>query len=603
MLASSSRAGCLLLLFAACAPAQRMAGTYPSLQSFLDSCPQNDPYLAVIRRDFQILRDGTPAGDIACTEPYSKLPASQVTEELTAIQALRFAYYMDMGQSGYLPWTHLRLYDWIKSRVAGINIDTTLGPDSVAALCCEIVAGRRYIVESTITDVSNRMYRQTPDGMAAQVALIAHETRHSEGNGYSHVSCCGIAEGCDQTYDENNLSPYGIQYYLAKQWLTGAINLGYSCDPALRAQLAGQFLRLANVYPGRFCDQPPPALSLPPSPGGACIAACVFAQSNSPAPQPSAVGGISSLGIDASAPSCGWTADSAGSWIFPASGSNSMGTGVTTYGFEPNPGETSRPGTLIVAGLTVPVTQAGCSPCTPEVHIDAVVSGAPFVPGIAGGSWVTVYGRNLATTTRPWNSADFSGDNLPLSLDGVSVRIDGQAAAVGYISPTQLNVQSPDDGATGVVQVQVANRQGAAAATASLQTFAPAFFTFGAKYVAAVHADGTYVGPPGLLGASVTTRPAIPGEVVELYGTGFGPTNPPEGAGVVFLGAAPLAFPAQTSIQIGGTIVKVQFAGLTGAGLDQINVTIPDLPDGDWPVVANAFNGQSAGGIFITIQR
>jgi hypothetical protein len=107
-----AKAGWFLLLLAANVPAQRMAPTYPNLQAFLDSCPQNDPYYAVIRRDFQIMRNLTPVGTIACTEPYTKLPVAQVTEELTILQALRFAYYMDMGQSGYLPWTPLRLYDW-----------------------------------------------------------------------------------------------------------------------------------------------------------------------------------------------------------------------------------------------------------------------------------------------------------------------------------------------------------------------------------------------------------------------------------------------------------------------------------------------------------
>jgi hypothetical protein len=100
-------------------PAQRMASTFPDLQSFLAVCPQNDPYYEVIRRDFQILRDQVPAGEINCTEPYTQMPVSQITEELTAFQTLRFAYYMDMGRSGYLPWTPLRLYDWFKSRIAG----------------------------------------------------------------------------------------------------------------------------------------------------------------------------------------------------------------------------------------------------------------------------------------------------------------------------------------------------------------------------------------------------------------------------------------------------------------------------------------------------
>ncbi len=51
------------------------------------------------------------------------------------------------------------------------------------------------------------------------------------------------------------------------------------------------------------------------------------------------------------------------------------------------------------------------------------------------------------------------------------------------------------------------------------QVVAPAFFmTSGTQYVVAQHADGTPVG---------SAAPARAGEEIVLYGTGFGPTNPP----------------------------------------------------------------------------
>jgi uncharacterized protein (TIGR03437 family) len=125
----------------------------------------------------------------------------------------------------------------------------------------------------------------------------------------------------------------------------------------------------------------------------------------------------------------------------------------------------------------------------------------------------------------------------------------------------------------------------------------------GGKYVAAIHADGTYVGPVGLLGESAKTRPASPGEVVSIFGTGFGPTNPPTGAGVILSGASVLDFPDQLEIRVGGQVANVQFAGLTGAGLYQFNVAIPALPDGDGEVVARMNSISSATSIFITVQH
>ena len=258
-------------------PAQRTASTYPNLQAFVDSCPQNDPYTPIIRRDFLIMRDQVPVGDIACTEPATQMPTSQITTELRIIQTLRFMYYMDMGQSGYLPWTQLRLYDWMKSTISGINID-----DLVANIdfCCGSANGVKFFSVMSIEEgaASNgtaigTALQSSIDavGVVANAALFAHETRHSNGNGYPHVAGCPAwpngLPNCDETYDLTNLSAYGIQYYLFEQWTTGGINLGYSCDPTTQAYLGAQFASIANEYPSIFVTNPPPAVSVPPDPG------------------------------------------------------------------------------------------------------------------------------------------------------------------------------------------------------------------------------------------------------------------------------------------------------------------------------------------------
>ena len=53
--------------------------------------------------------------------------------------------------------------------------------------------------------------------------------------------------------------------------------------------------------------------------------------------------------------------------------------------------------------------------------------------------------------------------------------------------------------------------------------------------------------------------PAAPGEVIVLYGNGFGATNPKAVNGQVQSGAAPLV--ETPVITIGGTNAKVAFAG------------------------------------------
>lgn len=67
--------------------------------------------------------------------------------------------------------------------------------------------------------------------------------------------------------------------------------------------------------------------------------------------------------------------------------------------------------------------------------------------------------------------------------------------------------------------------------------------------------------------------PVKPGEVIILYGTGFGSTDPPVPSGQVFTGAAPTADPVVATI--GGVDAKVQFAGISSSGLYQLNVVVP----------------------------
>ena len=215
------------------------------------------------------------------------------------------------------------------------------------------------------------------------------------------------------------------------------------------------------------------------------------------------------------------------------------------------------------------------SPPGPPV-ITSVVNGASFQPGIEAGSLVTIRGVNLANTFpgRTWRDDELVNGSLPTSLDGVSVTIDGRPAFLYYISPTQINVQAPSDAATGAVSVVVTNNGSAGApATAVLQSFAPAFFQFaGTNYaIASRLPDGAMVGPAAITGAVA----AKAGDVIELWGTGFGATNPPAPAGIAASAAPPLA--TTPIVTVGGIEVPVIDAGLSPAtaGLYQVTIQLP----------------------------
>jgi uncharacterized protein (TIGR03437 family) len=256
---------------------------------------------------------------------------------------------------------------------------------------------------------------------------------------------------------------------------------------------------------------------------------------------------------------------------------------------------------------SVQITAAGVSGSPATIAVTLTVQGNPpsgtitgitnagsFQPGFASATWVSIFGTNLSQTTYTWQASDFVNGQLPTSLRGVSVTINGMPAYVEYISPTQINVLAPDDAATGSVQVQVTTaKQQSNSLAAQKQQFAPSFFTLDGTSVAAEHTDGT------LISAS---SPAHPGETVQIYGTGFGPTNPATPTGQLVATPAMLANTVQMTI--GGATATVVYGGLVEAGLNQLNVTIPaSLPNGNAAITASIGGVQTQTGVSITVQQ
>ncbi len=235
--------------------------------------------------------------------------------------------------------------------------------------------------------------------------------------------------------------------------------------------------------------------------------------------------------------------------------------------------------------------------------IDSVVNGASHEPGFSSGSWATISGANLSSVTRTWNEKDFQGNKLPTSLEGVSVRINGRPAYVYYVSPGQLNVLVPDDDALGMVGVEVTTPAGKSTPLeANRRELSPALFTLDTedrKYVAALHADGRILGPPGLF-PQLATQPAMPGDTVLWFGTGFGPTDPQRPAGETVETPAPLR--GNVSVRVGGIAAQVLYAGLTAPGLYQLNIVVPEgLASGDHQVEVEIDGVHTPGDIYLSV--
>jgi len=244
-----------------------------------------------------------------------------------------------------------------------------------------------------------------------------------------------------------------------------------------------------------------------------------------------------------------------GALIQPANGSF---YGITDYG---GPG-----GYGAVFELTLP------PPDTPAIASSGgVLNGASFQPGIAADSWITINGTNLSSITDTWNNAIVNGA-LPTTLDGVSVMVGNQPAYIEYISATQINALAPSV-AAGTVPVTVTTAIGTSqAAMAQLTAEEPAFFQWG-TYAVATRQNFSLAVKNGTF-AGTTTVPAAPGDVIILWGTGFGPTSPSAPAGFETPSSTTYNTASTVSVTVGTTVATVYGAALAPgyAGLYQIAI-------------------------------
>jgi uncharacterized protein (TIGR03437 family) len=238
---------------------------------------------------------------------------------------------------------------------------------------------------------------------------------------------------------------------------------------------------------------------------------------------------------------------------------------------------------------------AACS--NPRPVLSRVVNGGSFQTGtVAPNSLVTIFGSGLqiAGRTRLAGAGDLVNGRFPSELGCLAVEIQGKRAAMIYAQSDQANLQAPADLDPGPANVVVIGNPGrpnelrSDVGTVTVAATNPAFLTFSGRSIATLLANTSTViaDPQAIPGA----RFARPGDVLQLYGTGFGLTEP-----VWLHGDVPTSIarvPGTISVTVGGTVLPaadVIYLGLSPgsiSGLYQLNIRLPQgLSDGDVPVV------------------
>lgn len=258
----------------------------------------------------------------------------------------------------------------------------------------------------------------------------------------------------------------------------------------------------------------------------------------------------------------------------------------------------------------MPATTAGVSIAT----IEGGALSAPAVKGISSNGYFTIFGSGFEAGSPAPHTADaLVNGAFPTVLGGACVYVGSARAFVTYVSDTQINAIAPPLPTSGSMPISVAANCGLPAQVTSatvMVSVAPEtpeflYWTQNANGQNPVIAEGNYnayIGPTGQ-SSGIAFRGAHPGEMVTVYGIGFGATKsgPVPGAPA---GDVPDELKGTYSVSIGGEPAQATYAGVTpkSAGLYQINLTVPaDLTPGNYPIVLTINGVSTPAGAYLTV--
>lgn len=198
--------------------------------------------------------------------------------------------------------------------------------------------------------------------------------------------------------------------------------------------------------------------------------------------------------------------------------------------------------------------------------VQSVLNSASYRPQVAPGTWVAIFGTQLAPSALAASATPF-----PAQLNGVSVTFAAKPAPLSYVSPGQVNALIPFDAAnltavqTAIVPVVVTTDQGASKPfNLILQRNAPALYSANGRGSGdAVAFDGNF--------QPITT---VDGSAIVVYATGLGPTTPPANTNAVAYADGVLNRASDTvGLNVGGNAAELLYAGLAPGlqGIYQLN--------------------------------
>jgi uncharacterized protein (TIGR03437 family) len=226
---------------------------------------------------------------------------------------------------------------------------------------------------------------------------------------------------------------------------------------------------------------------------------------------------------------------------------------------------------LTTSGLSIASLDPPNLADRPVPNPNGIVSISSYVPAMAPGSLISIFGRNLA------DSGTFSSTPLPMLLGGACVTLNNQPLPLLMTSSGQINAQIPPETTAGRYTLVIRGIDKKSASTAQPVTvakYAPSIFADPVSKMAAVfHQDGSPV---------TKDSPAKRDEPLVLYATGLGPTKGGRVTAGVPAPSSPLAITDDVNVFFGDPRIKeagiiVDWSGLTPGfiGVYQVNLRVP----------------------------
>jgi uncharacterized protein (TIGR03437 family) len=223
-----------------------------------------------------------------------------------------------------------------------------------------------------------------------------------------------------------------------------------------------------------------------------------------------------------------------------------------------------------MVAMTAPRAVRGLLDAIPYIAPAGIVNSAGVTPqsGVAAGSMISIFGANMAS-----GSEVASGGTLPQSLAGVVAHAGDRLLPLIFVSPVQINAQLPDDLPQGAQVLSISpSGQADVRAPFTVVRNAPGVFPVGLNnqvFAMAIHEDGSPITPDS---------PARRGELITVYGTGFGPADHPRPYGFPTPDSPDFLIVDTATVQVGDAVINAEKAFVVPGkqGVDAVQFRLGD---------------------------